>query len=169
MMTDGGQARRRALWMSALLATTTISGLVWTDPVAAQARDEQRSFDIPAQSLSSALAVFGRQANLQVSVPATLASGRASASAAGVMTPREALGRLLVGTGLTYRISGNVVTLERAPQAQPGIIQLGAVRVEGGGADTGSGAGNGRAAPDHLAGGQPGDARPGLRQGREPV
>ena len=146
MMTDGGQAKRRALWMSALLATTTISGLVWTDPVAAQARDEQRSFDIPAQSLSSALAVFGRQANLQVSVPATLASGRASASAAGVMTPREALGRLLVGTGLTYRISGNVVTLERAPQAQPGIIQLGAVRVEGGGADAGSGAGNGRAA-----------------------
>lgn len=146
MMTDGGQAKRRALWMSALLATTMISGVAWTDPVAAQARDEQRSFDIPAQSLSSALAVFGRQANLQVSVPATLAIGRASTSAAGVMTPREALGRLLVGTGLTYRISGNVVTLERAPQAQPGVIQLGAVRVEGGGADAGTGAGNGRAA-----------------------
>ena len=50
------------------------------------------------------------------------------------MSPGEALGRLLAGTGLTYRISGNVVTLERAPETQPGTIQLGAVRVEGGGA-----------------------------------
>ena len=151
MTTDGGRAgpaRRRALWAGVLLATTTISGVVWADPVLAQAREGQRRFDIPAQSLSTALAVFGRQADLQVSVPASLANGRTSAAVSGAMNSGEALGRLLVGTGLTYRISGNVVTLERTPETQQGAIQLGAVRVEGrsGNGGGGSAAGNGRAA-----------------------
>lgn len=149
MTTDkdrAGRTKSRALWMSVLLATTTISGVVWTTPSLAQAGDAQRNFDISAQPLSSALAVFGRQADLQVSVPAALANGRTSAAVSGAMTPREALGRLLAGTGLTYRISGNVVTLERAPEARAGTIQLGAVRVEGGGGAAGSVAGNGRTA-----------------------
>lgn len=145
MTNDWGRAsriRRRALWVGVLLATTTISGVAWTTPVVAQARQGQRSFSIPAQPLSSALAVFGRQADLQVSVPAALANGRNSVAVSGAMSPGEALGRLLAGTGLTYRISGNVVTLERAPETQPGTIQLGAVRVEGGGAGSVGGDGH---------------------------
>lgn len=142
-----GKAKRHALWVGVLLASTTITGGALATPVLAQTYNAQRSFDIPAQSLPSALAVFGRQADLQVSVPANLANGRVSVAVSGAMAPREALGRMLVGTGLTYRISENIVTLERAPEARAGTIQLGAVRVEGGsGSSAGPVAGNGRAA-----------------------
>lgn len=141
-MTDGGVAHggnRRAIWAAALLATTMISGTVWSTPALAQAASAERSFDIPAQPLSSALAIFGRQSGLQVSIPADLANGRTSSAVSGTMTPRQALSRLLTGTGLTYRISGNIVTLERAPQASSGTVQLGTLRVGGATGGTGSG------------------------------
>ncbi|MFW8696406.1 hypothetical protein, partial [Mesorhizobium japonicum] len=35
------------------------------------------------------------------------------------------------GTGFTYRLDGDLVTLERAPDAADGAIMLGAVRVQG--------------------------------------
>lgn len=128
----GRGGNRRAMWAAALLATTAITTAAWTAPAYAQA-DAQRTFDIPAQPLPAALTLFGRQSGLQVSVPAALADGRTSAAVSGPMAPIEALSRLLTGTGLTYRISGNIVTLEPAPQASGGAINLGAVRVEGSG------------------------------------
>ncbi|MEE4450545.1 TonB-dependent siderophore receptor [Novosphingobium resinovorum] len=132
-MIDGGLAhrgKRRAIWAAALLTTTTMAGAVWTTSAQAQTA-AQRSFDIPAQSLPSALTIFGRQSGLQVSVPAGLAAGHTSSAVSGTMTPHDALSRLLTGTGLVYKISGNIVTLEPAPQAADGAIQLGPVRVEG--------------------------------------
>ena len=128
-MGNGNQARR-AMWAAALLATTAMAGTVWTSPAAAQ-DVAQRAFDIPAQPLPSALTLFGRQSGLQVSVPAALAQGRTSSAVSGSMAPLAALSQLLAGTGLTYRISGNIVTLEPAPEASSGAIQLGPVRVEG--------------------------------------
>lgn len=138
---------RRALWAAALLATTAAA---WTAPAFAQA-DAQRNFDVPAQPLPSALTQFGRQSGLQVSVPAALADGRTSSAVSGSLAPIEALSRLLAGTGLTYRISGNIVTLEPAPQASGSTINLGPVRVEGSG--TGSAAAS--APPQAIIGNPP--------------
>ncbi|MHA3790464.1 TonB-dependent receptor [Sphingomonas sp. YL-JM2C] len=121
------------------LLTTTAMGAVWSVPAQAQSAS-QRTFDIPAQSLPSALTLFGRQSGLQVSVPAALADGRTASAISGTMAPLEALGRLLAGTGLTYRISGNIVTLELAPQTANGAIELGPVRVEGSGGERTGGA-----------------------------
>lgn len=134
MTTDGGFARggnRRAIWAATLLVTTTMVGSAWAPPVLAQSSDAQRSFDIPAQPLPSALTIFGRQSGLQVSVPADLANGRTSGAVSGTMVPLEALSRLLTGTGLVYRISGNIVTLEPVQSAGDGAITLGPVRVQG--------------------------------------
>ncbi|WP_274541242.1 MULTISPECIES: TonB-dependent siderophore receptor [Methylosinus] len=73
-----------------------------------------RRFDIPAGSLSRALAAFGRQAGLQVAYRPAIAAGLRSPGASGELSPGAALGRLLSGTGLSYRFSGaGAVTIER--------------------------------------------------------
>ncbi len=77
----------------------------------AQASDERR-FDIPAQSLGDALALFGQQAGLQVSAHGDLVSGRTSSAVSGAMTPRAALAALLGGSGLSFELTdgGAVIT-----------------------------------------------------------
>lgn len=66
-----------------------------------------RPFNIPAQSLSSVVGAFGRQSGLQVTL-ATPAAGNVRTNAVtGSFTVREALSRLLAGTGVNFRIAGN--------------------------------------------------------------
>lgn len=79
-----------------------------------------RSFDIPAQPLSSALRAFGRQSGLQVSLPAAAARGATSAPVSGTLTTEAALSQLLGGTGLSYRISNGVVVVGDQPSAATG-------------------------------------------------
>ncbi|MFK0205014.1 TonB-dependent hemoglobin/transferrin/lactoferrin family receptor [Agrobacterium sp. NPDC090283] len=100
-----------------LLATTAIA-VSFATPVLAQTgadaansqRGEQgatRPFNIPAQSLSSVVGAFGRQSGLQVTL-ATPAAGNVRTNAVtGSFTVREALSRLLAGTGVNFRIAGN--------------------------------------------------------------
>lgn len=112
--TAAGQTRR-----AVLLATTAIA-ISFAPPVLAQtgadaANSRQsggeqgatRPFNIPAQSLSSVVGAFGRQSGLQVTL-ATPAAGNVRTNAiTGSFTVREALSRLLAGTGINFRIAGN--------------------------------------------------------------
>ena len=140
------QARRTAV-TSFLMATAALTPLAMAAPATAQASQQAaRAYEIPAQPLSDALVVFASQSGLQVATDGAALRGVRSPGVRGALTPRQALERLLAGTGFTYRLNGSVVTLERAPQAAPGAIQLGAVRVEGAGAPAASGSGNGSAA-----------------------
>lgn len=92
----------------------------------------ERSFDIPAQPLADALVIFGVQSDLQVTTNGAALRGIRTNGVKGTLVPVQALSQLLTGTGFTFRINGNVVTLERAPQASgDGAIQLGPVRIEG--------------------------------------
>src|SRR5262249_36485940 len=97
----------------------------------AGAQTAQRSFSIPAQSLTDALPLFGQQSGLQVSANGDLVRGVSTNGVSGSMAPGEALSQLLAGTGLTFRISDSTVTIERAPQVTGGAMQLGPVRVQG--------------------------------------
>lgn len=120
----------RATLGVALMATTAIAGAATASPAAAQVASADRRFEIPAQPLPQALMIFGRQSGLQVTAQGDLTKGLNSATVSGQFAPAEALSRLLVGTGLTYRFVGATgVQLERAPQAR-GAINLGPVRVE---------------------------------------
>lgn len=93
---------------------------------------EPRSFDIPAQPLTEALIQFGRQAGLQASADPGLIGNLRSAPVDGTMPWREALTTLLSGTGLTYRLTGSLVTLERAVvQPESGPVRLDPIIVEG--------------------------------------
>ena len=124
-------------WMPALLAGAALPLLI-TQPAFAQAGENaSRNFSIPSQPLSDALTQFGRQSNLDVTADPDLIAGKSTAGVSGNLSAGEALSRLLAGTGLTFRfVSATGVTLERAPQAANGAIQLGPVRVEGSGASS---------------------------------
>ena len=92
----------------------------------------QRDFDIPAQSLTTALTVFGQQSGLQVTADGALLRARSTSGVRGRMTPDRALERLLAGTGLTYSVAGSTVTVgQTAAQQGGGPMQLGPITVEG--------------------------------------
>ncbi|TAJ97473.1 MAG: TonB-dependent siderophore receptor [Reyranella sp.] len=100
-------------------------------PDLAQASGQQRTFDIPAQRLASALNAFGTQAGIQVSVEASVARGLQSQAVAGTMSIDAALRQLLGGTGIVARFTpGGGVMLSRAPDAS-GALQLDPVQVQG--------------------------------------
>jgi hypothetical protein len=63
-------------------------------------------FDLPVQPLAQALLAFGRVSELAVLAPAPLLDGRVSAAVVGDYLPREALQRVLTGTGLEARFTG---------------------------------------------------------------
>ncbi|MEJ2003312.1 MAG: TonB-dependent receptor [Maritimibacter sp.] len=140
-MISGGIFRdfgRHRLWARALLASVAVCGL--SVPMAAQAQTaaaaDVRSFDIAPQSVADALADFGRQSGLQVSVDADQVRGLSSQGVRGRMTVSQALARLLASTGLAARIEGNIVSLRSgsitsAAPSGDGTIALDSLRVEG--------------------------------------
>ncbi|BAV65346.1 TonB-dependent siderophore receptor [Sphingobium cloacae] len=110
----------------------TIAGTAIPQAAMAQAAPAgQVEFDIPAQDLNKALLAFTDRAGLQIFYDLDKVAGRRSSAVRGRYAPMEALSQLLVGTGLTFRATGNRVTLEPAPQSADGAIQLGPVRVQG--------------------------------------
>lgn len=85
---------------------------------AAQTSNAPRAFDIPSQSLDAALSRYGDLTGREALYDASIAAGRVSADVHGVLTPNEALDRLLSGTGLSPRfVADNSFVLLSAPQS----------------------------------------------------
>lgn len=127
-----GQRKTGAI-ASVLLATSALAMAVTAVPVMAQT-SEARRFDIPAQPLADAIVLFNRQSGLQVTADGGSMSGRTSTAVQGEQAPMQALGTLLSGTGLTWRVvDDRTVALQPAPQTLTSgeAIQLGSLRVEG--------------------------------------
>ncbi|MBY8823328.1 TonB-dependent receptor domain-containing protein [Sphingomonas colocasiae] len=108
---------------------------------AQQAADAAQRFDIPAGDLTAALQAFSARTGIQLGYPSGLTAGKRSGGVSGEMSARQALSRLLAGTGLSAQMSGNNATIVQAGAAgevaaQDGERVLGPVRVEG---DQGSG------------------------------
>jgi outer membrane receptor for ferric coprogen and ferric-rhodotorulic acid len=123
---------------SALLAPVLAVAL--SLPAQAQSASAARTYNIPAQSLGSALREYMRQSGVQVGFPSEIGDNVTASAVVGTFSAPEALSRLLAGTGLTFRFTGaNTVTLERAPQSADGAVNLGPVRVEGEGGNGGYG------------------------------
>lgn len=94
------------------------------------------SYDIAAGPLPAVLNQFARQAHVELVYDAPLTQNASSTGLKGSFGAAEGLSRILAGTGLTYRQTGpNGFTLERAPTADAGAVQLGPVRVEGNSGD----------------------------------
>ncbi len=102
--------------LSAVLAAAVPPPLATAQGLSGTAAEAARGFDIPAQSLTTALSAFGAQSGMRLAYDSSLAEGRRSPGVQGSMTPAEALGRLLAGTGLTWRSTGpSMITLLPQP------------------------------------------------------
>jgi outer-membrane receptor for ferric coprogen and ferric-rhodotorulic acid len=129
--------RLRCALASALLTTTALGGAGCIAPAAAQAQ-ALRNYDVPAGPMAVALNRFAEQAGIKLFYDSALTSGVSTTGLQGRYGVAEALPRILSGSGLTYRQTGSGgFTLEPAPAAGTGAVQLGPVRVEGDGASRG--------------------------------
>ncbi|MGJ7606822.1 secretin and TonB N-terminal domain-containing protein [Variovorax sp. LT1R20] len=82
----------------------------------AVADGEPLRFDLPAQPLEISLSVFGRLTGHSVLVASSLTAGREAAAVQGDFAPREALQRMLAGSGLAARyIGADAFTLVPVP------------------------------------------------------
>lgn len=123
-----------------ITATRTVLGLAialgsagLAAPLQAQAAAQAQvyRFEIPAQSLDSALAAFSAVTRVQVLVPGEFTQGLRSSGLKGSYPQDQALARLLQGTGLSASvIDADSVTLERQRAAGDTSMQLGAVKID---------------------------------------
>lgn len=114
--------RKAKLHLTASAIASAISAAIALAPAPAQA--ELKSFDIPAQPLSTAIAEFSRQSGQVVTAPAALVRGKTAAAVQGMMEPEEALARLLASGGLRYAKAPNgALLIEAAPAGEPGAGQ----------------------------------------------
>jgi len=89
-------------------------------PKTATSQDAKHKFNIPAQPLANALNGFIAISDWQVGFPAGLGKEVRSNAINGSYTSQQALDKLLQGTGLSYRLTGdNRVTLEKRVAAEP--------------------------------------------------
>lgn len=130
--------RKSALLMSLMMTGAFVGALLPSAAAHAQGASvaARTRFDMPAQPLSRALIAFSNATGLQLFFDAGLARGRNAPALAGSLTYAEALDRLLAGSGLTYRISGNTLTISGPStgadaSAADGSIELGTIEVAG--------------------------------------
>jgi len=97
----------------AFLSTTIVAGdaVLFASSAVAQSQpqvgtDQTLQFSIPSQSLASAIDAFSRACNWQVGYSSKLGMSTRTQAVAGYMSPREALNRMLAGTGVHVSMTG---------------------------------------------------------------
>lgn len=106
---EKGIGRKRRL--ASLLVTSTILGSAGLFvPIIVDARQQPAgqtvNFNIPAQSLRSAINAFTRTTGWEVGFTSAAVDGKRSITVSGSMAPAQALRTLVAGTGVSVRISG---------------------------------------------------------------
>ncbi len=110
----------RTLFTSVLLSATLLgSSMANAAPV---------KVNIAVQPLSSALTELGMQTNLQILYSPDQVAGIKSRAVSGSLEPSQALSELLKGTGISFQINGNTVTLVSGGGSS---LQLGATTISG--------------------------------------
>ena len=102
------------------LAIAVVAASCAAAPLAhAQAAAAPVAIAVSAQPLGSALNELARQAKLQLMAPPELVVGKQAPAVSGTLTAREALDKLLAGSGLVANIDGAVVIVRKAPEPPP--------------------------------------------------
>lgn len=118
----------------AVAAVLALATLAAHSPLAqAQASvvaSQQLNVNIAAQPLGQALNELARQANLQMSFPAALVAGKQAPTVSGLLTARQALDRLLAGSGLIVTMEGDRVVVREAPPMRHSEVTLPTVQVD---------------------------------------
>src|SRR5580692_9473908 len=80
------------------------------------AQAQRKDFNVPAQSATTGIPEFARQAGIQILVSETLVRGKRTAAVTGSLSVAKALAILLAGTGLTANSKdGATFTLTAPP------------------------------------------------------
>ncbi len=134
--------RQRSLLLTLMVTTAmaAVPGLAQQPPAPATAgASAAATFDIRPQPLPQALVQFSSATGVQLFFNADLARGLGSHGAQGSLTRTEALGRILAGSGLSYRFTNaNTVSIQKpgndpTTTATPsGAIALDTIDVQGG-------------------------------------
>lgn len=109
----------RTLLASVLTATLLGSTMAAAAPV---------KVSIAVQPLSAALTELGMQTNLQILYSPDQVAGIKSRAVSGSLEPSAALAEMLKGTGISFQINGNSVTLISGGSSS---LQLGATTISG--------------------------------------
>ncbi len=130
----------RSFLLALTITTATISVPTVADRAFAQASGAaaKTRFDIRPQPLAQALIQFSNATGVQLFFNADLARGVSSKGAQGALTRKEALGRILAGSGLTYKFTNaSTVAIQKPEAAVPagpaveGAINLDTINVQG--------------------------------------
>lgn len=105
----------RMKYLAAVLATTVAPMAIYA-PMA-QARTDQRSYDIAPQRLGDALREYSEISGREVVFSGSLTEGKRSASAKGRLTADAALTRLLSGTGLIAEVVDGALVIREGNAA----------------------------------------------------
>jgi len=81
------------------------------------------SLNIAAQPLGQALNDWARQTRIELIVPPALVAGKTAPAVVGHLAPRQALDRLLMGSGLSAMPDGNAMVVKTAPAATEAALQ----------------------------------------------
>ncbi|KRG63722.1 hypothetical protein ABB26_10950 [Stenotrophomonas humi] len=141
-----------------LLSTLAVSiALAVSIPAFAQSTNGQvspsASFDIPRQSMDTALTRLADQAGIRILFASDDVAGLQAPALSGSYTPEQALSALLAQTGLGWRWrEAGIVVVSRAPVAQQSAngVVTGALNVSGQRADSVSGAQRDRRGSDDV-------------------
>ncbi len=117
-----------AAWAGTTMLTAVGATVVLCTPARAQQAEAARRYEIPAGSLAQALNRFADQSDVQISYEGKLTEGRTTPGLRGTFLPREALSRLLAGSGLVAR-AADTGTLTIAP-ATVGRLELDPMRIQ---------------------------------------
>ncbi|MBF4987147.1 TonB-dependent receptor [Methylophilus sp. 14] len=87
------------------------------------------TLDLPAQPLAAALRQFAIQSDLSLTVDSALVVDKKAPAVKGRMTRKEAVKRLLEGSGLQGKIDGEKILIQRATKEEKQALQLDKVEV----------------------------------------
>ncbi|HEY0915406.1 MAG TPA: TonB-dependent siderophore receptor [Solimonas sp.] len=125
----GLSAALHAAFAGSLVAAPLLPALAQAD-AAPGAEATVLRFDIPAGDLAQALSAAAIRGGVQLSFDAELTRGKQASGLSGEFTAREALARLLSGSGLELVPGpGSTYSLRPLPPP-PAVVQLAPVRVE---------------------------------------
>jgi iron complex outermembrane receptor protein len=112
-------------------ANAGVLRLAQADPSMSRETDLVKHFEIKAKPLADALMEFGVQSGLTVVAPTTLTAGKKGAAVRGDLTPTDALGRLLKGSGLTFaRAADGTIAIQAISSSNPVQVSTGESRLE---------------------------------------
>ncbi|WP_066271897.1 TonB-dependent siderophore receptor [Hydrogenophaga palleronii] len=117
-----------ALLVSLAFGTSPI-GAQTTPPNDVPAAAAARDIRIASQALGDALNAWARQTGTQLAVQQAWVAGKTAPAVSGLLTPRQALDRLLAGSGLVAEVHQGEVTIRRLPAAGESESSLAAVTV----------------------------------------